>query len=357
MACTACMRVSRVDRETGHLMSKQTDRAERPQESVDVQDDALLNSADDAVGAASPKLSLDDLRQIIDQMVPDTPQVSGDATEPLDALPAIIEWVIASYYAHYFEPFFSRVTDDCSFIGAGNMSYFSRDEMLQALEGEETAPRIFMRNVEFRVLETPDPSATEAIVFGTYDLITNPLERMIHAAHQRISVCCRLTDEGWKAHHIHSSNEWNELVDEDTFPIKISKDTYQFVLNVLRAGKSTGTIPQKVSHKVMREAYGKDRVVIPDAIVYIEAKGKHCLVHEVGGSSYTLRMLLGDAEEQLGDRFVRVHRSYLVNTAYVQSMQRGVIELSDGTELPVSGRRYADVRSQIAGLLTAPAAS
>lgn len=51
--------------------------------------------------------------------------------EPLEQLPAIVERVIASYYAKDYQPLLDRATSDCIFIGAGNMVFNGRDDMLR----------------------------------------------------------------------------------------------------------------------------------------------------------------------------------------------------------------------------------
>lgn len=276
-------------------------------------------------------------------MLPPEPEGSADGNEPIEKLPSIIAWVIASYYAKNYEPFFMRTTEDCSFIGAGNMSYFSREEMLGVQEAEEMTPFVIVRNARFRVLdEEAEPVARRAIVYGTYDLFTGLRDEMLTAVHQRVTACCRLTDEGWKAYHIHSSNEWRELVDSETFPVQVSMDTYRYVQGILKASRRTGN----GDRVMLRETNGSSRIIMPAAILYVEAAGKHSIVHELNGS-YELNMLLSDVEHQLGDAFLRVHRSYLVNTDAISSVSHGKIELIGEGFVPVPERRSAEIRQEI----------
>lgn len=275
-------------------------------------------------------------------MLPPEPEGSADGNEPIEKLPSIIAWVIASYYAKNYEPFFMRTTEDCSFIGAGNMSYFSREEMLGVQEAEEMTPFVIVRNARLRVLDEAEPVARRAIVYGTYDLFTGLRDEMLTAVHQRVTACCRLTDEGWKAYHIHSSNEWRELVDGETFPVQVSMDTYRYVQGILKASRRTGN----GDRVMLRETNGSSRIIMPAAILYVEAAGKHSIVHELNGS-YELNMLLSDVEHQLGDAFLRVHRSYLVNTDAISSVSHGKIELIGEGFVPVPERRSAEIRQEI----------
>ena len=62
---------------------------------------------------------------------------------------------------------------------------------------------------------------------------------------------------------------------------------------------------------------------------------------------------LAELEDTLPATFLRVHRSYLVNTEFVQSLERdpagtGMLTLTDGSEIPVSRRVMPQVRQALA---------
>ena len=52
-------------------------------------------------------------------------------------------------------------------------------------------------------------------------------------------------------------------------------------------------------------------------------------------------------ETLLGGTFVRTHRSYLVNTAHITSVERYELTLVDGTKLPIPKQRFSQVRREI----------
>jgi hypothetical protein len=61
---------------------------------------------------------------------------------------------------------------------------------------------------------------------------------------------------------------------------------------------------------------------------------------------------LAEMEETLPSTFLRVHRSYLVNTAFVKSLTRdvagtGILTLTNGSEIPVSRRTMPQVRQAL----------
>lgn len=64
--------------------------------------------------------------------------------------------------------------------------------------------------------------------------------------------------------------------------------------------------------------------------------------HTFDGSEITVRETIERAQEQLGEKFIRSHRSVLVNTDHILSLQGGVIKLSNGVEVSCAlGRRKA----------------
>ena len=64
--------------------------------------------------------------------------------------------------------------------------------------------------------------------------------------------------------------------------------------------------------------------------------------HTFDGSEITVRETIEHAQEQLGEKFVRCHRSVLVNADHILSLQGGTVKLSDGSLVSCAlGRRKA----------------
>lgn len=94
---------------------------------------------------------------------------------------------------------------------------------------------------------------------------------------------------------------------------------------------------------------GRRSMSVPVASVsWIAADDYYARIH-TDGASHLLREPLSVLERELDPKaFVRIHRSALVNVAYVRELQRGragryTIVLVDGTRLDVSERRRAAV--------------
>lgn len=95
----------------------------------------------------------------------------------------------------------------------------------------------------------------------------------------------------------------------------------------------------------------KLRVVDLDEVRYIEAEDKLVFVH-LDDKRYRTDFTLQELEQRLDDRFVRIHRSVIVNleaTYELVPWSSGTyrLRLNDGTELPVARRRTQDVKAAL----------
>ena len=72
-------------------------------------------------------------------------------------------------------------------------------------------------------------------------------------------------------------------------------------------------------------------------IIYMESVGEYVRMHLAGGSSITTLFRLKNMESALpAGRFMRVHRSYIVNLAHVSGYARGRVYLDNGEYVPLS---------------------
>jgi two-component system, LytTR family, response regulator len=103
-----------------------------------------------------------------------------------------------------------------------------------------------------------------------------------------------------------------------------------------------GDAPPPLERFVVREG-GRLWFVPVESVEWIEAAGNYVRLHQ-GGKEHLLRRTLAGLAQRLGDRFVRIHRTALVNTHEITALEpygKGsyVVHLTDGTRLVSS--RYA----------------
>jgi two-component system LytT family response regulator len=72
-------------------------------------------------------------------------------------------------------------------------------------------------------------------------------------------------------------------------------------------------------------------------IIYIESVGEYVRLHLTTGSSIMTLLRLKNIESALpADRFMRVHRSYIVNLGHVTGYARGRVYLDNEEYVPIS---------------------
>lgn len=82
-------------------------------------------------------------------------------------------------------------------------------------------------------------------------------------------------------------------------------------------------------------------------INYIEVYGHETLVHTANAVLTTSKALFTIEKELSEYGFIRTHKSYIVNTRYIFSVERNSIILSNGENLPVSRTKLTDVKQMM----------
>lgn len=93
-----------------------------------------------------------------------------------------------------------------------------------------------------------------------------------------------------------------------------------------------------------------------DEIMYVESHNSQCILHQVGGKSYTLYKKLGEIEEELtAPCFLRSHQSFLVNMNFIQdvdkdfTLENGDVVLIRKKNLKEIRQLYYDYRKKLNG--------
>lgn len=86
-----------------------------------------------------------------------------------------------------------------------------------------------------------------------------------------------------------------------------------------------------------------------EKISHIESLQKHTWFYSDGGQ-YKTRVTLKELQLRLPDIFIRIHRSYIVNIYFIKKIYRDltsnfIVQMKDGTELPISQSYVNEVRN------------
>ncbi|MGM9733967.1 MAG: LytR/AlgR family response regulator transcription factor [Prevotella sp.] len=94
-------------------------------------------------------------------------------------------------------------------------------------------------------------------------------------------------------------------------------------------------------------SHGAKRIVIKD-IVYIEAMKDNCRVFMSDNTHYHLTCPMKDIEDTLSpDRFMKVHRSFIVNLNLIDVYFYGFVIMITGAKVAVGDRFRNDLRNRL----------
>jgi len=102
------------------------------------------------------------------------------------------------------------------------------------------------------------------------------------------------------------------------------------------------------SERLIIKSRGRVIVVLVDEIDWVEASANYVRLHLSGKEAHLFRQPISKLVEQLDSaRFVRIHRSYIVNVSRIRELQpcnsgEFIVLLRSGKELPCS-RSYRHV--------------
>ena len=107
-----------------------------------------------------------------------------------------------------------------------------------------------------------------------------------------------------------------------------------------------------VPKRIELTSNGKVEFVDAADVVRFSGAGDYVEVFLISGRSALHNASLAALERELSDGFIRVHRSHIVNAAFVKSLTResagtGELNMSDGTAVPVSRRNMASVKDAL----------
>ena len=93
----------------------------------------------------------------------------------------------------------------------------------------------------------------------------------------------------------------------------------------------------------------KVHIIKFDDIIYVESVGEYVRLHLTDGTKVVTLFRLKNMESALpSSRFMRVHRSYIINLSNISSYSRGKIYLDNGDDVPLSINYRDEFRNYIA---------
>jgi two-component system, LytTR family, response regulator len=133
----------------------------------------------------------------------------------------------------------------------------------------------------------------------------------------------------------------------------LSWEQLHIVLADVHNRRSDAEVLMQISSQNVRRLFNYD----VNQLLYLEAHRQYTELHNVRGDTETFSYNLGYYEQQLNPHiFLRVHKSYIVNLAFVRSVRKfgQELEMINGTYIPISAERKKHVIAALNNNVTKP---
>ncbi|MCF2442767.1 LytTR family transcriptional regulator [Dyadobacter sp. CY345] len=93
------------------------------------------------------------------------------------------------------------------------------------------------------------------------------------------------------------------------------------------------------------QSMGRTIFLTPDIITFLEGEGNYTFIYTNAGKRYLVSKTLKSLAEILANNFIRVHKSYLVNSNFVVERMEDdrMLKMSCGKEVIVSRRKIKEI--------------
>jgi two-component system LytT family response regulator len=157
-----------------------------------------------------------------------------------------------------------------------------------------------------------------------------------------------------KAFNIHAIDYLLKPFDDDRFDEALNiakkqillKNNSDFNDKLLSLITEFNTGPEKYIRQFKIKLRGREKFIKTENLHYIEAEGNYLMLHHENGRDL-FRSTMASIEKELNpNRFIRIHRSYFVNTIYVKDIRylsnnEYKVSLKNGKEI-ISGRSFKE---------------
>lgn len=247
--------------------------------------------------------------------------------------------IITSYFQGDRSLFNNYLHSSVTWIGSFNHEYcMGKKAVLEGVKVKsKDIKKITIRNKEFNCILKNHNNCT---IMGQYIRSTNVTIKEVFEDIQRITIIWIQEDNNLYIKHLHLSNPTIFEENKEGFPHSIGKNTKKYLdvliqKEVQRAGKITVKDTNNVHHRIDISH-----------IQYLESFNTNTLFHTTKGDVFA-RVRLIDIEKTLQHlqegMFLRVHKSFCVNTYYINSIKRYEMEIANNYRIPISKNKYQEI--------------
>lgn len=251
-------------------------------------------------------------------------------------------YIIKEYYHLNTNPLFSLLAADCVWLSIGNLLVSGAEAIKAQFTNGYIMPAFDLKDADFRQIDTG--SKNQLIVLGEYTLYPSEQTEIICSVRQRLTFCYRLQDNRYQLFHMHVSNEYSELVDDEIFPLQVTKQTYQYVQSLLKESANSS------NRRLAIKENGSLSSINTGMIQYIQALERESILHMVN-EKRQVQVAIKELQNELPAHFYRLHRSFFVNCDYVAKIERYQLTLITKEVLPIPKMRFMQIRNEITEII------
>lgn len=162
----------------------------------------------------------------------------GTSKSDGEQIVALSSWMMHKHYCENdVEAIIEKMDDDIVWVGAGENEYATGlacvAEIFRRFAGQ--VPKCNISREIYDVLLLADGVY---LCSGHMWIATDPTSQVYLQVHQRVSMIFRQHQQGFRCCHIHASNPYQDMVEEDVgFPMKVAQQTYQYLQEQVKCEK------------------------------------------------------------------------------------------------------------------------
>lgn len=250
--------------------------------------------------------------------------------------------IMTSHYRGNHNVLKKHIHEDCLWIGSvASEFYHGRDKILDVLKEEDKElPSITLNSKEYECISHDRNSC---VIVGIYFGHTEQNNEELFRDMQRVTFVWKEEEGELYIKHIHVSNPMTVVQDNEIFPHKLGVFAKEYVNMMLHKELKSEVIK-------IKDRMNVHHMIQLSNIFYLEAFDHQTVIHTAEGDILT-RMLLSDVEDKIkeinSDMTMRVHKSYVVNRYYIDSIQRYEMKVAGKYRIPVSKLRYQEVQQKL----------
>lgn len=245
------------------------------------------------------------------------------------------------YYNHDFDMFFRYLDEGVIWYGPNEGQYIvGKDSLMQQVKKYAGDVKFHVDSVESKLVAFSSNVYTLVL---SYRLYSQYPDGRVKVHLQRVTVNgqkCRDHDGKifWRCPLIQVSNVIPRKSGNADSDKGIAQSSFNININEILNESKRLILPGDNNSTIY---------IKQDSIKYIAGgKGVFCYVY-TADDVYRVRMLLKDILNELPDFYYRCHSSYIVNLKKVLYLSSSKITLEDATEIPVSTKKYQQIKYDI----------